>query len=95
MTIAELQSNEEMRRREFPVTREKAYLAHAGVCAFPRRVREAIAGYIEGCTRTDQEFVLPPTWLRETRQLAAKFLGVSLEELAFVGPTSLAPRSIE
>jgi len=88
--LEELHSNEELRRHEFPVARERIYLAHAGVCAFPRRVQEAICQYAQGCTLADQEFVLPSTWLRETRQLAADFLGVKLEELAFVGPTSLA-----
>jgi cysteine desulfurase / selenocysteine lyase len=90
MTLDELHSNEELRLREFPVARRKIYLAHAGVCAFPRRVQEAICKYAEGCTLTDQEFVLPASWLRETRQLAADFLRVNLEEVAFVGPTSLA-----
>jgi selenocysteine lyase/cysteine desulfurase len=90
MTLEELHSNEELRRHEFPVARERIYLAHAGVCAFPRRVQEAICQYAQGCTLADQEFVLPSTWLRETRQLAADFLAVKLEELAFVGPTSLA-----
>jgi cysteine desulfurase/selenocysteine lyase len=90
MTLEELHRNEELRLHEFPVARQKIYLGHAGVCAFPRRVQEAICKYAEGCTLTDQEFVLPTTWLRETRQLAAAFLGVHLEEVAFVGPTSLA-----
>jgi cysteine desulfurase/selenocysteine lyase len=90
MTLKELHANEELRRREFPVVREKIYLAHAGVCAFPRRVQETISQYAEGCTLADQEFVLPTTWLRETRKIVAEFLGVKLEEIAFVGPTSLA-----
>src|SRR5688572_23961789 len=90
MTLDELHSNEALRLREFPVAAQKIYLAHAGVCALPRRVQEAIAAYAAGCTLADQEFVLPPGWLRETRQIAADFLGVKLEELAFVGPTSLA-----
>src|SRR4051812_38428719 len=90
MTLEELHRNEELRLREFPVARQKIYLAHAGVCAFPRRVQEAICKYAEGCTLADQEFVLPASWLRETRQLAADFLGVHLDEVAFVGPTSLA-----
>lgn len=90
MTLAELQSNEELRHHEFPVTRQKIYLAHAAVCALPRRVHEAISSYTQAATLTDQEFVFPPAWLRETRQLAASFLGVKLEEVAFVGPTSNA-----
>lgn len=90
MTLDELLQNEERRRMEFPVARERIYLAHAGVCPFPRRVQDAISDYAAGCTRADQEFVLPHGWLRETRQLTARFLGVTAEEVAFVGPTSLA-----
>jgi len=90
MTVEEIQSNEELRHTEFPVTREGIYLAHAGVCPLPRLVRDAVAGYLDGATRVDQEFVLPPGWLRETRELAARFLGARSEEVAFVGPTSLA-----
>ena len=89
MTLEELHSNEELRNREFPVTREKIYLAHAGVCPLPRRVRDAISNYATGCTLSDQEFVLPPAWFGETRKIAAEFLGAQAEEVAFVGPTSL------
>jgi cysteine desulfurase / selenocysteine lyase len=90
MTLQELQSNQELRNHEFPVTRQKIYLAHAGVCALPRRVHDSISSYIQRATLADQEFVLPATWLKETRQLAANFLGVGLDEVAFVGPTSNA-----
>lgn len=90
MTLQELQSNEELRHHEFPVTREKIYLAHAAVCALPRRVHDAISSYTQRSTLGDQEMVFPPAWLRETRQLAATFLGAKLEEVAFVGPTSNA-----
>ena len=31
MTLAEVLSNEELRQHEFPVTREKIFLGHAGV----------------------------------------------------------------
>jgi cysteine desulfurase/selenocysteine lyase len=90
MTLEELQTNEELRNFEFPVTKDRIFLGHAGVCPLPRRVQEAIRKYSEGCTLADQEFVLPTTWLRETRQVAADFLGAQSGEIAFVGPTSLA-----
>lgn len=89
MTIEQLHADESLRCHEFPIARQKIYLGHAGVCPLPRRVQEAIAEYARGCTLADQEFVMPPGWLRETRQLTADFLGVKLEEVAFVGPTSL------
>lgn len=89
MTLQELHSNEELRNFEFPVTRHKIYLAHAGVCALPRRVSQAISEYAAGCTEADQEVVLPGAWLRDLRVLAASVIHSQPEEIAFVGPTSL------
>lgn len=90
MTIEELHSNEELRQHEFPITREKIYLAHAAVCPFPRRVSDAISNYSLNSNRVQQEAVMPHGWLTETRQSVAKFLNVKMEEIAFVGPTSNA-----
>ena len=59
MTIPELHANEELRRFEFPVTADKVFLGHAGVCPLPRRVAEAIAHYTLNCTHGDQETLLP------------------------------------
>jgi len=89
MTISEILSNEELRHHEFPVTREKIFLGHAGVCPLPRRVAEAIAKYSRDCTVGDQEEILPPSYIRRTRELAATLLGAQVEEIALVGPTSL------
>ena len=90
MTIAELHADESLRRHEFPVVAEKIYLAHAGVCPLPRRVAGAIEKYSLESTRGDQEAVLPDLTLRPTRELAARLLGAQPEEIAFVGPTTLA-----
>jgi len=90
MTLSEIVSDEELRRREFPVAREKIFLAHAGVCPLPRRVSEAIRGYSELCTQGDQETLLPAHQLSHSRELAARLIGAKPEEIAFVGPTSLA-----
>src|SRR5437867_7315424 len=89
MTISELVANEELRRREFPVAREKIFLAHAGVCPLPERVAEAIRQYASLCTKGDQETLLPAFQLRRSRELAARLIGAKPEEIAFVGPTSL------
>lgn len=90
MTLAELLSNEALRRHEFPVTRDKIFLAHAGVCPLPRRVAEAIRAYAELGTQGDQETLLPAYQLQRSRELAARLLNATPEEIAFVGPTSLA-----
>ena len=89
MTIAEILSNEDLRRDQFPVARDKVFLAHAGVCPLPGRVAEAVAHAARDSTLDDQETAIPPTLIRETRQLSARLLGCQPEEIALVGPTSL------
>lgn len=89
MTLQELHSNEALRQQEFPVTRERIFLAHAGVCPLPRRVAAAIREYAEQSTRGDQETLLPAFQLQKSRELAAGLTGARPEEIAFVGPTSL------
>jgi selenocysteine lyase/cysteine desulfurase len=90
MTIAELFADEKMRQREFPVARDKVFLAHAGVCPLPRRVAEAISDYAQRATTNDQETLMLPAMLSEGRARAARLLNCQQEEVAFVGPTSLA-----
>ncbi len=90
MNLDELLSNESLRQREFPVTRECVFLAHAGDCPLPRRVAEAVAAYAGGAALSDQEQVVYPAILDEGRKLAADLLGCQTDEAGFVGPTSLA-----
>jgi cysteine desulfurase / selenocysteine lyase len=89
MTLAEILSNEDLRRNEFPVARDKVFLAHAGVCPLPRRVADAITDCARQSTLGDQEaFML--NRLDEARKLGAQLLNSQPEEIALVGPTSLA-----
>ncbi|MGP8201601.1 MAG: aminotransferase class V-fold PLP-dependent enzyme [Limisphaerales bacterium] len=90
MTIKEILSNEELRRHEFPVTREKVFLAHAAVCPLPRRVAEAVRDYALKSTLGEQEESMPAARIQQARVLAARLLHARAEEIAFVGPTSLA-----
>jgi selenocysteine lyase/cysteine desulfurase len=90
MTLAELLSNEELRQHEFPVTQEKIFLAHAGDCPLPRRVAEAVSQYARQATTGDQEKFVYPAILETGRKLASRLLNSRPEEVAFVGPTSLA-----
>jgi selenocysteine lyase/cysteine desulfurase len=90
MTLTELLANEELRRREFPVARDKSFLAHAGVCPLPRCVAQAISDCAQRGTTDDQETQTIPRRLDDGRQLAAQLLNCRAEEIAFVGPTSLA-----
>jgi cysteine desulfurase / selenocysteine lyase len=88
MNLAEILSNEELRRHEFPVTRDKIFLAHAAVCPLPRRVADAISECAKQGSLGDQEaFVLHR--LDDARKLAAKLLNCQAEEIGLVGPTSL------
>ncbi|MBE0543564.1 MAG: aminotransferase class V-fold PLP-dependent enzyme [Verrucomicrobia bacterium] len=89
MTIAEVLANEALRHEEFPVTRDKVYLAHAGDCPLPQRVARAIAQYAQNATTGDQEALIFPGALNDGRKLAARLLNCQEEEVAFVGPTSL------
>jgi selenocysteine lyase/cysteine desulfurase len=89
MTLAEILSDEELRRNEFPVARGKIFLAHAGVCPLPRRVAQAINDCAGGGTLGDQEaFVLHR--LNDARKIGAQLLNCRPDEVSFVGPTSLA-----
>jgi selenocysteine lyase/cysteine desulfurase len=88
MTLKDILSDEELRRREFPVTREKIFLAHAGVCPLPRRVADAISECAQKSTLGDQE-VFMLSRLDDARKLGAQLLHCQPDEIALVGPTSL------
>src|ERR1035437_1920111 len=90
MTLTEILTNEELRHHEFPVTRDKIFLAQPGVCPLPRRVAEAIADYARESATGDQEKFVYPAILDQGRKLAAQLLKCQSDEVAFVGPTSLA-----
>ncbi|MEY4386189.1 MAG: hypothetical protein RLY20_1472 [Verrucomicrobiota bacterium] len=89
MTIQEILSNEALRQHEFPVTREKVFLAHAAVCPLSRRVSEAVAHYALNACGDDQETGMLEGFMSDARGVVAKLLGCTAPEIAFVGPTSL------
>ena len=89
MTISELHSNEELRHHEFPVTRDKIFLSHAGVCPLPRRVADAVSNYAREASTSDQEMIVYSATLEKGRNLAAKLLQCQPGEVSLVGPTSL------
>ena len=60
MTLTELLANEELRRNEFPVVRDRIFLAHAGVCPLPQRVAQAISDCAQRGTTNDQETLVFP-----------------------------------
>lgn len=50
MTLHELLQNESLRQHEFPVAKERLFLAHAAVCPLPNRVAEAMRGFLARMT---------------------------------------------
>lgn len=90
MILHEILADEELRRHEFPVVRERIFLAHGGDCPLPRRVSEAISNYALQAATGDQESFVYPQILTHGRQQASRLLNCEAEEVAFVGPTSLA-----
>jgi selenocysteine lyase/cysteine desulfurase len=90
MQISDLLQNEELRVREFPVAAQKVFLAHAGDSPLPRRVSEAISKYALNASTGDQEQFVYPQILSQGRNVASRLMGCQPDEVAFVGPTSLA-----
>jgi len=89
VTLTEILADETLRQREFPVARDKIFLAHAGVCPLPARVARAVSDYAQRGTGSDQEALVFPQRLNDGRKLAARLLNCHNDEIAFVGPTSL------
>ena len=90
MQVQEILENEELRLEEFPVARTSAYFAHAAVCPLPRRVAVAMSEYVERATTMDQEDAASLSMIAETKKLVAELIHATPEEIALVGPTSLA-----
>jgi cysteine desulfurase/selenocysteine lyase len=90
VTLSEIHSDEALRQREFPVVQTKVFLGHAGVCPLPHRVADAIDQCAMACTTGDQESLFFPSAISRSRELAARLLDCESDEIALVGPTSLA-----
>ncbi len=90
MNLTDLLADETLRQQEFPVTRDKIFLAHAGVCPLPRCVTEAVSNYAREAGTGDQEHFIWPGVIEDGRKLGAQLLHCQPEEVAFVGPTSLS-----
>jgi cysteine desulfurase/selenocysteine lyase len=75
--------------REFPVRRSLVYFNHAAVAAMPRRVAAAIAAHVENAR--DRGAADWRSWygtIEKTREKAARFIGASKAEIAFLPNTS-------
>ena len=87
MKLLDLQNDESLRRREFPVCADKVYLAHAGVSPVPSVVTQAIHEVATAAGLDEQEVGLGDL-LRVARARAAKLLGANVNEVALIGPTT-------
>jgi cysteine desulfurase/selenocysteine lyase len=86
--IAELEADEALRRREFPICQRKIYCAHAADAPLPRRVAEAMRDAVDDASTNEKQFDKALSSIAQTRELAASFLGTEAEEISLTGPTS-------
>lgn len=89
MNIAGLLEDSAARNREFPITAEKTFLAHAAASPLPRRVSAAIQDYVDRAASQGQWEFLHSGIEKDTREYAAAILGASEDEVAFVSSTSM------
>jgi len=82
-------SSEAERLKFFPVAKKRIFLGHAGVTALPACAAEAMKSYIDSSSEDQQEFGGVLKEVAHTRADSADLLGVSAEEIALLGPTSL------
>jgi cysteine desulfurase/selenocysteine lyase len=83
-------TDEETRRREFPVTAQKVFLAHAAVAPLPRVAADALIAHAHAATVSGpDDYVLALTQIRAARETAARLIGADPDEIALLGPTSL------
>jgi selenocysteine lyase/cysteine desulfurase len=86
--IAQLATDENLRRREFPICSSKIYCAHAADAPLPRRVADAMKESIERASIEARQYEVELERIEETRNLVARLLGAETEEIAFTGPTA-------
>lgn len=82
-------ADETERRRQFPVVKERIFLAHAGVTILPRCAADAMHAHIEASCLHHQEFGDVLRDIERTRTTCANLIGAKADEIALLGPTSL------
>jgi selenocysteine lyase/cysteine desulfurase len=88
MTIESIVQNETARCEAFPVCNSKIFLAHSAVTALPRIVADAVVNYTRECSESSQEFGEVLRRLKQAREAAARLIGATADEIAFLGPTA-------
>jgi cysteine desulfurase/selenocysteine lyase len=87
--IETLVNDEPLRRTLFPAAATGPFLAHAAVAPLPKAAVDAIARYMALGSRGNQEGPESTAVVESCRDLAARLLNVTREEIALIGPTSL------
>ncbi len=87
--LSEILNNQGVRHREFPVTRDKIFLGHAGVAPLTRAAAQAVQDYAWEITENFQEVGDFFSNLQRTRQLASDLIQAKPEDIALIGPTAL------
>jgi cysteine desulfurase / selenocysteine lyase len=87
--LASLLSDTAVRHRYFPISKSRIFMAHAAVTAMAGPVAEAMNRFIQGHTEDFPDYSETLALIRQTRELAARLVNASPEEIALLGPTSL------
>lgn len=74
---------------QFPVSRERVFVGHAGVTALPRAVADAMRDHIDRSCAHHQEFGDVLRDIATSREVCARAIGAHADEIALLGPTSL------
>jgi len=82
-------ADEARRLEEFPILRERIFLAHAGVTSLPKCAADAMHAHISASCEHHQEFGDVMRDIGRTRAISAKLIGADAKEIALLGPTSL------
>lgn len=78
------------REGEFPVTQDRIFLAHAAISVLPTVVERAMHEFNHRYATGDIDFTeVHLGGMDAAREIAAKVFGVSANEIALLGPTSL------
>lgn len=84
-----LDHDEARRTGLFPVAGKRIFLGHAGVTSLPRSVADAVIRYTQAASEDQQEYAEAMREIRRTREVAARLISASSEEICLLGPTSL------
>ncbi|MFK5924767.1 MAG: aminotransferase class V-fold PLP-dependent enzyme [Verrucomicrobiota bacterium] len=86
----QLDRDETFRQQNFPVTRERIFLAHAAITVLPKVVEQAMSDFNHAYATGDIDFTAVHLGeMDAARESAAQLLGTSANEIALLGPTSL------